>query len=92
MNLRAFLIGGGSVLFGLCLVVAVVNSMAAQVQPPTTPAPSTQPAAPPAPVGRFQVSTSGPLLFMIDTAMGEVWQSNGSVRWQHVVNPLSKSK
>jgi hypothetical protein len=91
MNLRAFLIGGVSVLFGLCLVV-VVSSTAAQVQPPPTSAPSTQPAAPPTLVGRYQVATSGPLLFMIDTTTGEVWQSNGSTRWQHIVNPLSKSK
>jgi hypothetical protein len=88
MKLRSLAAGGLSIAFGLCLALFAIGSSAAQVKATDPLSPAKMPE-----IGRYQISASGPIIFMLDTTTGEAWQaSSGNNRWQQLVKPLAKPK
>jgi hypothetical protein len=90
MTLRSLLIGSVSAMFGLCLALAIVQSTAGQgpliKSDPERIATPAELASLPI-VGRYQITATGPFLFMVDTMTGECWKAVGNCPWQFGIAP-----
>jgi hypothetical protein len=85
INRRTWAIAGFSAACSLALALAVVGTTSAQAPP----AESAQNALA---VGRYQISAAGPVVFLVDTTNGELWQTTGRSHWQKAVEALKPKK